>query len=108
MAQGLLHMECEFRTPYKRRILEAYAPHSLKVAKEVLGRYLKDGILEGLQDASRSIRKPVVLGYEDLRGLSNLSHTIYKDINRAIIYALGSSHAYIQQNYQDITTHIMK
>jgi hypothetical protein len=27
----------------------------------------------------------------------NLSHPIYKDINRAIIYAPGSSHAYIQQ-----------
>jgi hypothetical protein len=38
----------------------------------------------------------------------NLSHPIYKSINRAIIYALGSSHAYIQQNHQDITTHIMK
>jgi hypothetical protein len=37
-----------------------------------------------------------------------LSHPIYKDINRAIIYASGSSHAYIQQNYQDITTHIPK
>jgi hypothetical protein len=39
---------------------------------------------------------------------SQVSHPIYKDINRAIIYAPGSSHAYIQQNYQDITTHIMK
>jgi hypothetical protein len=35
-----------------------------------------------------------------------LSHSIYKDINRAIIYAPGSSHAYIQQNHQDIITHI--
>jgi hypothetical protein len=30
-------------------------------------------------------------------GGGNLSHPIYKNINRAIIYALGSSHAYIQQ-----------
>jgi hypothetical protein len=28
---------------------------------------------------------------------SPLSHPIYKNINRAIIYAPGSSHAYIQQ-----------
>jgi hypothetical protein len=27
----------------------------------------------------------------------SLSHPIYKNINRAIIYAPGSSHAYIQQ-----------
>jgi hypothetical protein len=40
--------------------------------------------------------------------LLQLSHPIYKDINRAIIYAPGSSHAYIQHNYQDITTRIMK
>jgi hypothetical protein len=34
-------------------------------------------------------------------------HTRFiKNINRAIIYAPGSSHAYIQQNHQDITTHI--
>jgi hypothetical protein len=34
-------------------------------------------------------------------------HTRFiKNINRAIIYASGSSHAYIQQNHQDITTHI--
>jgi hypothetical protein len=31
-----------------------------------------------------------------------------KNINRVIIYAPGSSHAYIQQNYQDITTRISK
>jgi hypothetical protein len=37
-----------------------------------------------------------------------MSHPIYKNINRAIIYAPGSSHAYIQQNYQDITTRISK
>jgi hypothetical protein len=37
-----------------------------------------------------------------------LSHPIYKNINRAIIYASGSSHAYIQQNHQDITTRISK
>jgi hypothetical protein len=37
-----------------------------------------------------------------------MSHPIYKNINRAIIYAPGSSHAYIQQNYQDITTRILK
>jgi hypothetical protein len=30
-------------------------------------------------------------------GSSKLSHPIYKNINRAIIYAPGSSHAYIQQ-----------
>jgi hypothetical protein len=35
-----------------------------------------------------------------------MSHPIYKNINRAIIYAPGSSHAYIQQNHQDITTRI--
>jgi hypothetical protein len=29
-------------------------------------------------------------------------------MNRAIMYAPGSSHAYIQQNYQVITTHITK
>jgi hypothetical protein len=28
---------------------------------------------------------------------ASLSHPIYKDINRAIIYAPGSSHTYIQQ-----------
>jgi hypothetical protein len=39
---------------------------------------------------------------------AKLSHPIYKNINRAIIYAPGSSRAYIQQNYQDITTHITK
>jgi hypothetical protein len=39
---------------------------------------------------------------------TGLSHPIYKDINRAIIYAPRSSHAYIQQNYLDITTHITK
>jgi hypothetical protein len=34
-------------------------------------------------------------------------HTRFiKNINRAIIYAPGSSHVYIQQNHQDITTHI--
>jgi hypothetical protein len=34
-------------------------------------------------------------------------HTRFiKNINRAIIYAPGSSHAYIQQNHQDIITHI--
>jgi hypothetical protein len=38
----------------------------------------------------------------------NMSHPIYKNINRAIIYAPGSSHAYIQQNRQDITTRISK
>jgi hypothetical protein len=37
-----------------------------------------------------------------------LSHPIYKNINRAIIYAPGSSHAYIQQNHQDIITRISK
>jgi hypothetical protein len=37
-----------------------------------------------------------------------LSHLIYKNINRAIIYAPGSSHAYIQQNHQDITIRISK
>jgi hypothetical protein len=37
-----------------------------------------------------------------------LSNPIYKNINRAIIYAPGSSHAYIQQNHQDITTRISK
>ena len=31
---------------------------------------------------------------------------LQKDINRAIIYMLGSSHAYIQQNKQYITAHI--
>jgi hypothetical protein len=39
---------------------------------------------------------------------SNVSHPIYKNINQAIIYAPGSSHAYIQQNHQDITTRISK
>jgi hypothetical protein len=38
----------------------------------------------------------------------DVSHPIYKNINRAIIYAPGSSHAYIQQNHQDITTRISK
>jgi hypothetical protein len=38
-----------------------------------------------------------------------LCHTRFiKNINRAIIYAPGSSHAYIQQNHQDITTRISK
>jgi hypothetical protein len=37
-----------------------------------------------------------------------VSHPIYKNINRAIIYAPGSSHAYIQQNHQDITIRISK
>jgi hypothetical protein len=37
-----------------------------------------------------------------------MSHPIYKNINRAIIYAPGSSHAYIRQNHQDITTRISK
>jgi hypothetical protein len=32
----------------------------------------------------------------------DMSHPIYKNINRAIIYAPGSSHAYIQPNHQDI------
>jgi hypothetical protein len=50
---------------------------------------------EELQEAAEKLPIPV-------------SHLIYKDINRAIIYAPGSSHAYIQQNYQDITTHIPK
>jgi hypothetical protein len=44
----------------------------------------------------------------EVAGGSNISHPIYKGINRAIIYVPGSSHAYIQQNYQDITTHITK
>jgi flagellar biosynthesis/type III secretory pathway chaperone len=39
---------------------------------------------------------------------TKVSHPIYKNINRAIIYAPGSSHAYIQQNHQDITTRISK
>jgi hypothetical protein len=39
---------------------------------------------------------------------AHVSHPIYKNINRAIIYAPGSSHAYIQQNHQDITTCISK
>jgi hypothetical protein len=37
-----------------------------------------------------------------------LSHPIYKNINQAIIYVPGSSHAYIRQNHQDITTRISK
>jgi hypothetical protein len=37
-----------------------------------------------------------------------VSHPIYKNINRAIIYASGSNHAYIQQSHQDITTRISK
>jgi hypothetical protein len=50
---------------------------------------------------------------EELEGLrgppgSWLSHPIYKNINRVIIYAPGSSHTYIQQNHQDITTRISK
>jgi hypothetical protein len=40
--------------------------------------------------------------------LGVLSHPIYKNINRAIIYVPGSSHAYIQQNHQDSTTRISK
>jgi hypothetical protein len=43
---------------------------------------------------------------DDLPGM--LSHPIYKNINRAIIYAPGSSHAYMQPNHQDITTRISK
>jgi hypothetical protein len=42
------------------------------------------------------------------KSVEAICHTRFiKNINRAIIYALGSSHAYIQQNHQDITTHIM-
>jgi hypothetical protein len=41
-------------------------------------------------------------------GLTNCHTRFIKNINRAIIYALGSSHAYIQQNHQDITTRISK
>jgi predicted nucleic acid-binding Zn-ribbon protein len=33
----------------------------------------------------------------DLKNMEKVSHPIYKNINRAIIYAPGSSHAYIQQ-----------
>jgi hypothetical protein len=42
-----------------------------------------------------------------LRTVARPCHTRFiKNINRAIIYAPGSSHAYIQQNHQDITTYI--
>jgi hypothetical protein len=41
-------MECEFnRTPYKRRLqncMGARAPHSLDVAKKILGRHLQDEV----------------------------------------------------------------
>jgi hypothetical protein len=43
----------------------------------------------------------------ELRELVVYCHTRFiKNINRATIYAPGSSHAYIQQSHQDITTHI--
>jgi hypothetical protein len=42
----------------------AWAPHSLDAAKEVLGRHLQDG-------AFKSTRKPAVLYYEELGGLSD-------------------------------------
>jgi hypothetical protein len=67
----LLHMECNFyRTPYKRRLLGVLAPRSLETAKEVLGRYLQDGVPEELEDAFRNTRKPAVLDYEELEALS--------------------------------------
>jgi len=55
----------------RRRDSGPKAPHSLDAARKVLGRHLQDGVLEELEDAFRSTRKPVVLGYEELRGLSD-------------------------------------
>ena len=37
---------------------------------------------------------------------SSVTPGLQKDINRAIIYVPGSSHTYIQQNEQYITTYI--
>jgi hypothetical protein len=55
-------------------------------------------------------RHPLGVAHVPLQHLYRLSSTCHtrfiKNINRAIIYAPGSSHAYIQQNHQDITTHI--
>jgi hypothetical protein len=58
-----------------------------------------------LQEKDHEIGEQI---YKKIKFRNQLSHPIYKDINRAIIYAPGSSHTYIQQNYQDITTHITK
>jgi hypothetical protein len=67
-------MECEFhRTPYKRRLeklLGARALHSLDTAKKVLKRHIQDRSSEELEYASKSTRKPAVLSYEKLEGLS--------------------------------------
>jgi hypothetical protein len=43
---------------------------------------------------------------KDVHKLTGCHTRFIKNINRAIIDAPGSSHAYIQQNHQDITTHI--
>jgi hypothetical protein len=69
----------------------------------------------GFVKARQEKRNPLTLQFlsrlrptVDMALIQILSHLIYKDINQAIIYAPGSSHAYIQQNHQDITTHITK
>jgi hypothetical protein len=75
----------------------AFFPNWLDLLDRVMSNLL-DGFLLGATSTTSRVAAPGVV----------LSHPIYKDINRAIIYAPGSSHAYIQQNYQDITTHITK
>jgi hypothetical protein len=49
------------------------APHIKKTgaAKEVLGGHFQDEVRENSKDAFRSTRKPTVLGYEELGGLSD-------------------------------------
>jgi hypothetical protein len=62
----------------------------------------------GLRDLATDLQEANIS--ESLSTFENdlVSHPIYKNINRAIIYAPGSSHTYIQQNHQDITTRISK
>jgi hypothetical protein len=71
------------------KLLGAYAPHSLEAAKEVLKRHLQDEVSEGLEDDFKNTRKPTVLGYEELGGLSDpglrdCAHSIYSGIRDGV------------------------
>jgi hypothetical protein len=65
-------------------------------AHSALGAQTAEQISAILRDQFGILPKRRVISYTKLYP-SDLSHPIYKNINRAIIYAPGSSHAYIQQ-----------
>jgi hypothetical protein len=57
--------------------------------------------------AAQQLRGAARIWWDNFCAMQPACHTRFiKSINRAIIYAPGSSHAYKQQNHQDITTHV--